>query len=167
MTVRAFGNEIAHDWVESVWAYDRNRSPVKPERNWKNFSRGAQAAIDNCEIVIVEASGSSCFGAGYEAAIAIQRKKPTLILIKKEVFDQSYAAGLTNDTVSIRTYDEDSLEQIVQNFLIENAKGTKELRFNFVIDRRIYNHLRRRSFQTGKTKAEVVRDLLIRDIEAS
>ena len=39
------------------------------------------------------------------------------------------------------------------------------MRFNFFIDRKIYNYLRWASFKTGKTKAEILRDLVENEIE--
>jgi predicted DNA-binding protein len=53
----------------------------------------------------------------------------------------------------------------VSQFLEQNHIENKDLRFNFFIDRQIYNYLRWASFKTGKTKAEILRELVLHDIE--
>lgn len=53
---------------------------------------------------------------------------------------------------------------IVKEFLEENVIDTKDLRFNFFLDRPTYNYLRWMSSKTGKTKAEIVRSLLQKEM---
>jgi len=50
-------------------------------------------------------------------------------------------------------------------FLKENDVSTKDLRFNFFIDRKIHNYLRWVSYKTGKPRSEIIRELLNREIE--
>ena len=54
---------------------------------------------------------------------------------------------------------------MVEKFLNENDIQSKDMRFNFFIDRKIYNYLRWAAFKTGKTKAEILRDLVQNEIE--
>jgi hypothetical protein len=98
-------------------------------------------------------------------ALALQSRKPTLLLVGEGAKASSYAAGIKSDFITLRTYNDQTLERMVKDFMKENEMQTKDLRFNFVIDRKIYNHLRLRSFKSGKTKAEIVRDLLLKDLE--
>jgi predicted DNA-binding protein len=50
-------------------------------------------------------------------------------------------------------------------FLEDNNISTKDMRFNFFIDRPIYNYLRWAALRTGKTKAEILRELVQREIK--
>lgn len=60
---------------------------------------------------------------------------------------------------------EQELEGIVNRFIRANTISTKDLRFNFFIDRSIYNHLREISYETGQNKSEIIRKLIEQDIE--
>jgi hypothetical protein len=165
--VRTFGATIAHDWVETGWLHQNDHSSSKQKQDWHAFSTEAEAAAISADLVIIEASGFSSFGVGYEASLAVQSKKPTLVLIKDQQKSVSYASGLERENVYVKFYDDTNLESSVTDFLQVNTAPNKDLRFNFVIDRRIYNHLRSKSLRMGKTKAEVLRELLLRDIDRS
>jgi hypothetical protein len=127
----------------------------------------ATKSIERSELLIAEVSGASVFSAGYEVAFALQSRKPVLMLVREGTESSSYATGIKNELVTVRTYTEYTIEKIVKDFIRDNDVRTKDLRFNFVIDRKIYNYLRLKSFKSGKTKAEVVRDLLLEDIQKS
>lgn len=159
--IHSLGHTLANEWVEPA-AHREARGGVFSDI--KAIVRDAQAGIESAEVVIAEVSGGSAFGVGYEVAMALQRKKPVLLLIHKNVFSSSYASGLVSDDITLRPYVEPNLSRIIEDFIRTNTLQTKDLRFNFVIDRQIYNHLRRKSFLHGKTKAEVLRDLLLKDI---
>jgi hypothetical protein len=166
-TIRSLGHVVARDWVETSWIRESQHSFKQSQlqgMDW-NIVREAEAAIESSELIIAEASDISTFGVGYEVALALQRRKPVLLLVNKNVAARSYASGLSNELITFKKYDDDSIEKIVENFIRNNTIKKKDLRFNFVIDRQIHNHLRLKSFNSGKTKAEVLRDLLLKDME--
>lgn len=160
--IREMGHVISNEWVETAWQRDE-----KGEKDWNLTAivEDALASIENAEVLIVEASGGSAFGVGYEVAYAVERKKPILLLVNKTLLPDSYAAGIKHELITYKNYDTNNLEKIIGDFIDANTLEHKDLRFNFVIDRRLHNHLRWRSFKTGKTKAEVVRDLLLKDMD--
>lgn len=127
--------------------------------------RAAIATIEKADLVIAEVSGRSSFAVGFQVAMAAQAKKPTLLLGRKGA--TTFAASLRMPDVVHAGYDTKNVALLVGDFIKQNTIPHKDLRFNFVIDRQIYNHLRSVAFTTGKTKAEVVRDLLLRDIKKS
>jgi nucleoside 2-deoxyribosyltransferase len=158
---------LVNDWIEVAYHragrfVDSNNGQV----GWNivDIVRNAEVGIEQAEAVIAEVSGGSTFGVGFEVSHALRSKKPVLCLIKEEEQKNSYAAGLKSDLLTIKFYNEKNLDTIVEQFIKENTLKLKDLRFNFVMDRRAYNHLRSKSFELGKTKAEVLRDLLLRDI---
>jgi hypothetical protein len=164
--VRSLGHIVARDWVETAWAQEMRDSSKKhiEQIDWSIVAE-TDAAIESAEIFIAEASNSSTFGVGYEVAVALSRRKPILLLVREEDAPLSYASGIKNELVTYQKYNDNNLEKLVEAFAEENTIKTKDLRFNFVIDRQIHNHLKVRSFKSGKTKAEVVRDLLLKDME--
>ena len=161
--MRAQGHLIAYDWVETALLREARGEKAIFKRD--GFAE-IEGAIEGAELLVAEASDGSAFGVGYEVSLALQKRKPVLILVRSESIETSYAAGIVNELATVRTYDEDNLDKVVEDFLNENTIAKKDLRFNFVIDRQLHNHLRLQSFKTGKTKAEVVRDLLLKDMEA-
>jgi hypothetical protein len=166
--IRALGHVVARDWVETTWIQHNRKKQRSHSLDWIDWHivKEAEEAIEAAELVIAEASDTSSFGVGYEVAFALQRKKPTLLLVRKDLAERSYATGIKNDLATYKKYDDKTLEKVVETFIKENTLKTKDLRFNFVIDRHLHNHLRWKSFRSGKTKAEIVRDLLIKDMKS-
>ncbi|HSW81540.1 MAG TPA: hypothetical protein VLG40_04030 [Candidatus Saccharimonas sp.] len=163
--VRNLGHNLAGDWTETALLREQraNKKGQLEGIDW-SIVQEAEALLQSSELVIAEASDRSTFGVGYEVAQALNGRKPILLLVKRESAQRSYVTGLKNDLITYKPYDSSNLERVVENFIKDNTIKNKDLRFNFVIDRQLHNHLRLKSFKTGKTKAEVVRDLLVRDM---
>lgn len=98
-------------------------------------------------------------------AQAVQQKKPTLLLYRDNSFPGAVDLSNSANFIVAAEYDEKSLEQILDKFIEENTINVKDMRFNFFIDRQIYNYLRWAAFRTGKTKAEVLRELVKNEID--
>jgi len=104
-------------------------------------------------------------GVGYQVALAVQQKKPVLLLSKEGLENDSVVSGVDNTLVTFREYSDDNLEQTVQDFLVTNDVQPKDLRFNFFIDRQIYSYLRWASYKTGKPKGKILRELVLKEID--
>lgn len=167
--VYALEHTVVNDWIEiSLHRAGRFTHGDSSEVGWNinDIVRNSQAGIERAEVVICEASGGSTFGVGYEMAMALRQKKPVLCLVREEDEDNSYATGVEkNDLLTFRKYTLKNLDKIIESFLNDNTIKNKDLRFNFVMDRQIYNYIRSKSFKMGKTKAELVRELLLKDME--
>lgn len=158
---------IKNDWLEIA-----HLRASLPDHMWERVGLDipsivthAERAIHECDVLVAEVSGQSTFGVGYEVAYALQLKKPVLALVRAEQFAHSYSIGIANKLLTTASYTEENLETILEDFIKDNRISNKDLRFNFVIDSKIYNHLRARSHESGKTKAEFVRDLLEDDMK--
>lgn len=160
--IYSLNHDLAREWFEPA-----SRRMLRKDGIFDNIEsivHLAQAGIEGAELVVVEATGGSAFGVGYEVGLALQQRKPVLLLVKKGAND-SYALGLRNVLITLKRYDANNLEKIIEDFIKNNTLKTKDLRFNFVLDREIHNHLRLKSFKTGRTKADILRDLLLRDMK--
>lgn len=158
------GNILARDWIDPQ--YHAADSPQQQDLSAETIYELTIEAIERADVVIVEGSERS-FGSGFQLATALNRKKPVLLLLRQDGVgaESLLSKGLREPLLTRAVYGSQSdLEAAVLSFIGANTVKTKDLRFNFVIDRRIYNHLRFKSFQTGKTKAEIVRDLLLKDL---
>lgn len=154
-------NSIAHDWIET--AHKRLAERQQQADDWSYIYKLNLEAIAQAEVVIAETTYEN-FAVGYQVAAAVQQKKPVLLLRKKASSEDAFVTGVEDDWAQHGVYDDDTLVPIVEKFLEDNDIKTKDLRFNFFIDRQIYNYLRWASFRTSKTKAEILRELVLKEI---
>lgn len=165
-TVHSHEFVIARNWVEPAYLRSK-RNPKEVDINWDVVFQDNLEAIARSDMVIIEGTHYG-FGQGYQAAVALQQKKPVLLVSRDSSIEQRLVAGLSDELFTIKLYeDEDELEKIVSKFLQNNTLTNRDMRFNFFLDRQIYNHLRWVSFKTGKTKAEIIRDLIDKEIDRS
>lgn len=156
------GHQTVIDWIDS--AYNRHKNGEETPIDWTTIYTSNLEAIAKADVVIAEVSHTS-FGVGYQVATAVQQKKPTLLLRHDKTDEATFATSVVDSWVECVTYNESNLESIIEKFLIDNDITTKDMRFNFFIDRAIYNYLRWSALKTGRTKAEILRELVQREIE--
>lgn len=157
------GNSLTRDWVETAyktWQTQKSFSSL----GWKNIYKENMEALERADVVIADTTVKT-FSVGFQTAVALQLKKPTLLLVRGKAQEGLFASGMDESLLSYKEYDDKNLEKIVHDFLEENRIDTKDMRFNFFIDRPIYNYLRWAAYKTGKTKAEILRDLVSREID--
>ncbi|EDK72537.1 hypothetical protein TM7_0333, partial [candidate division TM7 genomosp. GTL1] len=158
-------NQVAYEWVEDVYKHKVEHQLDEEDIDWGPIFQQNMEAIARADIVIVEATNMR-FSQGYQAAITLQQKKPLLVLMRNINAKGKLVSGIPDELISVKTYTNTlSLEKILTEFLKDNDMTSKDMRFNFFIDRPIHNYLRWASFKTGKTKAEILRELVQREIE--
>lgn len=161
--IHAEGHVLAVDWVEP--AYARALKSIKPSSvNWRAIYKESVESTARADVIVTEATLRS-FGTGYVLARAIELRKPTLILRRDDMQDDSIVAGIDERDITSKTYNQKTLERILVSFLKENDYKTKQVRFSFVIERRMRNFLRWKSTRTGETEGKIVRQLIEKDME--
>jgi hypothetical protein len=162
--IHSLGHVLARDWIEPQHHLSMNETnaAVPPEQIYKQ----SMDAVERADLIIAEGSQKS-FGLGMQVSAAMNKKKPVLFLVRQDAqaYESIMSQGVTDPLFTRRIYDADTLEKAITEFIKDNTIAAKDLRFNFVIDRQLYNHIRWKSFNDRKTKAEVVRELLLRDME--
>jgi hypothetical protein len=154
---------VFRDWIGPASKRQAQDLPDS-EVDWETILNDNLESIKKSELVIVEATQAR-FGQGFQAYIAAQHKKPTLVVTRKKLGD-TFMSGVKSKLISVKEYrTEDELRTIVTKFIKQNNVAEKDLRFNMILDRRIYKYLRDTSYETGKNKSQIVRELLERDIE--
>lgn len=164
-TIAQHGDELAREWTEPTALDDVKpaTTETKDEGDWHMAVTADIDAISRADLVIIEATNDR-FLQGYEIAMALQYKRPTL-LVTREPLEQHAFSGVRDRLLTMAQYEtEDELEALVKDFIRSNTITTKDLRFNMFIDRPIYNYLRNVSYETGKNKSEIIRDLINREI---
>ena len=154
---------LAHDWVEEAYNRQQKEGIDFKETDWTLLYKDSVEAINKADVVVAETSTPS-FSVGYQVALAVSMKKPTLVLSREGVEKSFFASGIEAG-VEYKKYNIDTVGGILSDFLASNDIATKDMRFNFFIDRPIYNYLRWAALKTGKTKAEILRSLVQQDID--
>lgn len=156
------GYALALDWLEPAYMkLTHSRSKVM---DWSKVCKANIEAIPKSDLVIAEISTKS-FGVGYEVGLAASQKKPVLLLRRTGVSREAFLTGLDHPYVQKKEYDDTNLDKIIGRFLKENDIPSKDMRFNFFLDRKTHNYLQWASVQKGKTKAEILRELVMKEIE--
>ena len=161
--VHEHGDIFTRDWVDPAYATWKKEGSFA-KLDWGTLYKENMEALARADVVIADTTIKS-FSVGYQTAVALQLKKPTLLLVRGKSQDALFASGMDETLLSYKDYNEKTLEPAVHDFLEENKIDTKDMRFNFFIDRPIYNYLRWAAYKTGKTKAEILRDLVSREID--
>jgi hypothetical protein len=160
--IHSSGHVLTSNWIDEAleWMHKNDYSTA----DWKNIYKSNLENVAETDVVIAEASFEN-FGVGYQVAAAVQQKKPILLLRHASADENAFVTGVEDGWVRHEVYDEKNLDNIIKKFLEENDISTKDMRFNFFIDRPIYNYLRWASLKTGKTKAEILRELVQQEID--
>jgi hypothetical protein len=162
--IKKQGHTLALDWLEHVYERTVNGEFNEGDVDWAKIDQENTAAISKADVIIVEATKKSFF-VGYQVSQAIYQKKPILILTRDNSFPGIAGLSGASDLIAGANYDDTTLPQILKKFTNDNSIETKDMRFNFFIDRPIYNYLRWAAYKTGKTKAEILRELVAKEIE--
>jgi hypothetical protein len=162
--IKKHGHHLAKDWVEEVHDLSKDGQLKKKNETWKEADRENVAAISSADVIIVEATSRSFF-AGYQVAQAVQQKKPLLALIHEEAYGSVAGISTPFGFVKSVVYNLETIDEIIGEFLSENTIETKDLRFNFILDRQTYTYLRWMSEKTGKSKGEVIRSMIYNEMQ--
>jgi len=160
------GHVLARDWIESAYVdvQSNSRPSVEREITWQSIIEDNFEAIAKADVVIADITHDST-ALGYQIATAVQQKKPTLLVIQDGRTVPPFTWNIPSTFLSRTEYNAANIEKKIAPFLEDNDIATKDMRFNFFIDRAIYNYLRWAALKTGKTKAEILRELVQREIE--
>jgi len=162
-TIKSQGHELVDDWVDD--AYKSQEVDGKPfeDTDWSILYKESIEALSRADAVVAETSTPS-FSVGYQVAQAVAMKKPILVLNREGVEKSFFASGIEAG-IDYHKYTSETAESILTEWLRDNDIDTKDMRFNFFINRSIYNYLRWTALKTGKTKAEILRNLVEREID--
>lgn len=162
--VKSQGHEFARDWLDEAYKQETTKTTSSSEKIWQDIIQKNFEAIAKSDVVIADITYDNT-AIGYQIATAIHQKKPVLLILKKGSQVSPFTWNIPSNFLKRVEYASDNLESKIEPFLKENDITTKDMRFNFFIDRAIYNYLRWAALKTGKTKAEVLRELVNREID--
>ena len=159
--IKAFGHNITRDWLDEAIKHldDKELHPV----DWKEIFHEISKSVLASDAAIFENTVSS-FSTGYQLSLALERRKPILMLYakgaKKRDYKDTFAAGIESDLITLREYTPKNLKIILSDFFTKAQKGGEKIRFNFFIDKNIENYLDWATFTYKKSKADILRELV-------
>jgi len=118
--------------------------------------------INDCDCMVVEASFPS-ISVGYEISLAIDRKKPVLILYS-EGDPPSLFAYHHEENLICEKYSLMSLKHVIDDFLMF-VKGTADMRFTFFVTPEIAMYLKKMALQEKIPKSVYLRKLIEADMK--
>ncbi len=161
--ITALGHTIAHDWLKAELDFSESGASHSTI-DWQKVNDENMAALSRADLVIAEASDRG-FSTGFLVANTIHQKKPVLVLTRNNELAGTFGSGIVSDFVRSANYNLENVRDIIADFINENNIDSKDLRFNFFIDRQIYNYLRWAAYKTGKNKSEILRELILKEID--
>lgn len=160
--IKAKGHSLANEWIEDAYKRTSGGEEVS-DQDWQKIIEENLAAIAKSDVIIADVSYDST-AMGYQIATALHQKKPTLLILQDGKRVPAFTWNIPSSFLKKEAYTSDNIADKIAPFLQDNDIGTKDMRFNFFIDRGIYNYLRWAALKTGKTKAEILRELVNREI---
>ena len=149
------GHNIAQDWISAARHRLKNNLKKKPA----SIASENLELVSKADVIVAEVTYDS-FGIVYQVAMAIHLNKPVLLLTKNSKVDKMLQGLADNNMVILKNYSEKTLNAIIEDFLKLNDISSQDLRFNFFIDREIYNYLRWAAYKTNKSKSKILRDMI-------
>lgn len=119
--------------------------------------------IKKSEIVIVEISYPSTANVGHELTYALDLGIP-VVAIHKKGRDPVFLKGITNDKLTIESYNDDNLEKVLSDSLDYSA-SQQDARFNFFISPKIGSYLDFVSKKKRVPRAVYLRRLIEEDMK--
>lgn len=154
------GHLLTRDWLPLV---EKKLKVNDTEiRDIKKMYRDTIECLKESDLVIIEDSVSN-FSTGHQITIALQHKKPTLVLWqgrKHRVFQQMFIHGVDSDTLEVAEYSKDNIKEIIEVFIAKYEKFSEKNRFHLVLNNLERMYLDWAQFVKGKSRTKVIREAL-------
>lgn len=128
----------------------------------KEMYKSCINSIKESDIVIIEDTVSN-FSTGHQITIALQYKKPTLVLWqgkKYRQFKQMFIHGIDSDLLEVKEYEKENVNEIIDIFLSKFENFAEKNRFHLVLNNVERLYLDWAQFVKGKSRTKVIRDAL-------
>ena len=161
-------NSLGHENTNYAYYDNSNKYRMDAEEDLRKSNLSVYdyttRLITSSDTLIVDITTQS-FKAGYQLDFALHHKIPALVIYKKwddfipPIMLQNNRYGL----LQVKEYkSENEIQQIIKDYLDNIISG--KIKFNFYINHRIYNYLNRRAKVEGRSKSDIVRDIILKEI---
>lgn len=157
---------LTRDWLPHT--EKRLQAGDTEVRDIKEIYQACIQAIRNADLVIIEDTVSN-FSTGHQITVALQLRKPTLVLWqgkKYRQFKQMFIHGIDSDILEVAEYDEVTLPKIIRAFIKKYSKAHEKNRFHLVLENNERMYVDWAQFKYGKSRTQIIRKGLKKTIEA-
>lgn len=163
----AQGHVLTRDWLPLV--DERLKQQGQDLTDVKEIYRTNMQALRDAEVVIVEDTISN-FSTGHMITVALQLRKPTLVLWKggkHRLFKQMFIHGIDSDLLQVSEYDEHLVKSVISVFLekYDDASAHERNRFHLVLNNVERQYLDWAQHVRSESRTRVIRKALRRMIE--
>ena len=153
------GCEILADWLKE--GVDRAKSK-KNKSHAESYSE-AMGAISKADVCVFDVSEGT-MAMGHQLTFALDKGKPSLVLYLPNgthTVESLFIGGSRSGFLTLKNYqNEKEIQSIVEKFLIR-YKNSARKRFNLALDQYLDDYLERQSYETGKTKTDIIKESIL------
>lgn len=135
---------------------------LKSREERLRFHKHLEHWISDCDFMVVESSFPS-ISVGYEISLAMERRKPVLILYS-EGDPPSLFAHHENEKILCEKYTKDTLDSIISDFL-DFVHGKSDTRFTFFLSSKQAAYLSHQAQKRRLPKSVYLRSLIDNDMK--
>ena len=160
------GHTLTRDWLPHT-EEALKMGKVDMTRDIKKIYQECIKAIKESDLIIIEDTVSN-FSTGHQITVALQNKKPTLVLWqgdKHRQFNQMFIHGIDSDILQISTYQPKSLKETINNFINKYENVLERNRFHLVLNNMERTYLDWAQYTKNKSRTKVIREALKEVIE--
>jgi hypothetical protein len=163
------GGILVFDWIPGTDEYLINKGDRQGQRDMENIFKKIVEAISRCDLSITEYTVPN-FSSSHQINFSLMRNKPTLVLRRKIIgskFNNSYLDAIGSSLLTVRDYENDEYKNIIKEFIGEFKNGYGYQRYNVVLDKRHNYYLSWASEKYSRSKSEILRELIEKDIDSN
>ncbi|MFH1295188.1 MAG: hypothetical protein ABIH84_01245 [bacterium] len=137
-------------------------------RNIKQIYRDCIKSLKEADLVIIEDTVSN-FSTGHQITVALQNRKPTLVLWqgkKYRQFNQMFIHGIESDILQVSEYSKENLFDTISIFVSKYENALERNRFHLVLNNVERSYLDWAQFTKNKSRTKVIREALKNGIDA-
>ncbi len=160
------GHLLTRDWLPR--AKTRLLAGDTDVADIKEIYKSCIAALREAELVIIEDTVSN-FSTGHQITLALQLRKPTLVLwrgTKHRQFRQMFIHGVESDLLQVAEYDEHTLTDTIQTFINTYDDRPEKNRFHLVLSGIERRYLDWAQFIKHQSRTKVIREALKKTIDS-
>ena len=159
------GHILTRDWLpETAETLHSGNTLI---RDIKKIYKDCIEAIREADLVIIEDTVSN-FSTGHQITVALQYRKPTLVLWqgkKHRQFKQMFIHGIDSDILQISEYSLENLEDIIKTFVEKFEDCSERNRFHLVLNNLERRYLDWAQFSKSKSRTQIIRESLRKQID--
>lgn len=153
------GCVVPFDWLEDAYEY-KKRSP-RGRRGIKGLFNRVTKAIDQSDFSVIEYTVPN-FSSSHQIHYSLQKRKPTLVmrLHRDNTFADSYIEALESRLLTIKIYNLNNYQEIIDEFLGYAKLEKGYHRYNIVLDKSHKYYLDWAANKYQHSRSEIIRKLI-------